>query len=137
MPKGKTSIKEIVINVVLLAVAGGLLMWRVNDCKQKEKQAQEYAQELKETAKKELAAREKACLESVPEPERSECIQCTCTACLDAFESCNADKNCRTMSINDVLKDGGPSSEDPARIRFENRASCMLEKCGQACTGKK
>jgi hypothetical protein len=137
MPSQKSSIKEIVINVLILAVAGGILAWRVNDCKQKEKEAAQRVAEGREAAEKTRQKREKDCLETVEEADRNDCIKCTCTSCIDAYESCYADKNCRTMSLDALLKDGGPPADDPGRIRFENRASCMLEKCGEACTGKK
>jgi hypothetical protein len=137
MAKKKSSTKDLIINLLLIVATGLVLTWRYNDCKEKEKQAEMQAQELRDSEKKQFDARQKTCIESVPESERSDCIKCTCDKCLDAFESCHADPNCRTMSIQDVLKDGGPSAEDPARIRFETRASCMLEKCNEACTEKK
>jgi hypothetical protein len=137
MPKDKSSIKEIIINVLILAVAGGILAWRINDCKQKEKEAEQRIVEARETAEKAQQKREKTCLESVGEADRNDCIKCTCTKCLDAFESCYVDSTCRSMSTETLLQDGGPPEDDPARIRFENRAKCMLEKCGEACIGKK
>ncbi len=137
MPKEKSSVKEIVINVLILAAAGGILAWRYNDCKEKEQQAEKAAQEARATEQKELEQRTNACLKTVPEAERNECTRCTCSACLDAVEACEADKGCRSLSLDTLLKDGGPPADDPARIRYESRAACMLAKCNQACTGKK
>lgn len=137
MPKEKSSIKEIVINVVILAVAGGILAWRYNDCKQKEQEAAQRIAEAREEAEQAQQQREKRCLESVGEGEPDECMKCTCSACIDQFEACLDDKKCRTMTIDDLIADGGPPATDPARIRFENRGACMLEKCADACTGKK
>ena len=137
MAKEKSSLKEIVINVLIFGAAGGLLFWRVRDCRQKEREAAESVAEAKVAAEKRQEKRKSECLASVEEKDRSACIECTCTSCLDEFEACQADKKCTTMSITALLQDGGPPPDDPARLRFEARANCMLQKCGAACTGGK
>jgi len=112
MPNPKSSTKDIIINVLILAVAGGVLAWRYNDCKQKEKQAEQAAQQARAHEEKERTQRTNACLKLVPETQ------------------------CRTMSVDTLLKDGGPPSDDPSRIRYENRAKCMLTECHDACAKK-
>ena len=137
MANAKSSVKEIVLNVVILAAAGGLLFWRVRDCKQKEREAAESVAEAKASSEKRQEKRKNDCLESVREEDRNACIECTCTSCIDDFEACKADNKCATMSIAALTQDGGPAPDDAARLRFEARASCMLQKCGAACTGGK
>ncbi len=137
MAKKKSTIKEIVINVLLLAATGGILAWRINDCKKKEKEQAEQVAEAQLQAKKNQEKREQTCIEHFDETERNDCTKCTCTKCIDAYDSCYADKSCRTMSLDELLVDGGPSSDDPGRIRFENRAKCMIENCAAECTAKK
>ena len=136
MPNPKSSTKDIIINVLILAVAGGVLAWRYNDCKQKEKQAEQAAQQARAHGEKERTQRTNACLKLVPETQQNDCTQCTCTKCVDVVEACEADKQCRTMSVDTLLKDGGPPSDDPSRIRYENRAKCMLTECHDACAKK-
>ena len=108
MPKEKSSIKEIVINVLILAAAGGVLAWRYNDCKQKEKEAAQRIADAREEADTHKQKREQRCLESVSEAERDDCMKCTCTACIDQFDACYDDKKCREMKLDDLLVDGGP-----------------------------
>lgn len=137
MPKEKSSIKEIVINVLLLAAAGGVLAWRVNDCKQKEKAAAERVEQSRKEAEDIRKKRETSCLETVAEADRNDCIKCTCTECLDDFEACHGNKTCKSLSLDKILADGGIAADDPARVAYQNRAACMLDKCGTACTQKK
>jgi hypothetical protein len=137
MAKEKSSLKEIVINVLILGAAGGLLFWRVRDCKQKEREAAESVAEAKAASEKRHERRKTACLESVRAEDRNACIECTCTSCLDEFEACQGDNKCTSLSIAALLRDGGPPPDDPGRLLFEARANCMLQKCGDSCTGGK
>jgi hypothetical protein len=137
MSKGKSSFTETAINVVLLVAACGVLGWKYNDCKKKEMAAKEAAVKQETAAAKAQENRFNACLTSVKEADRNDCIRCTCTECLEAFEHCAADKECKAMSVDSLLSDAAPPPDNRSRIRFEQRAACMFSKCGHACVAKR
>ena len=137
MPKAKSSVKDVIVNVLLLAVAAGVLAWRYNDCKKKEMAAEQAAVKSREDADQAHERRTNACLTSVSEDSRGDCIRCTCSACLDEYEICAGDKDCLAITVDMLLADGGPPPENLSRVRYEQRAACMFSKCGQECTTRR
>lgn len=140
MPKAKTSTKEIVINVVLLVVTAAVIMWRYDNCKKKEAQAEKDAEKARVAEVKAGQKRVNTCLSSVSSAELNDCIRCTCSECLDQFEDCAADKECKSMTVESVLADSGQKvdgkSDSISRIRFQQRAACMYSKCADSCRRK-
>ena len=136
MPKATSSIKDTIINVLMLALLAGVLAWRYDDCKKKEAATQKAAENARIAETKAQESRTNACLNSVAETDRTECIRCTCKECIEEFEICAADKECSAMSVATLLAGGGPPPESLARRRFEQRAVCMFNQCGSVCTTK-
>jgi hypothetical protein len=133
MAQKKSTVRDTIINIVLFALAGGLLVYRVRDCKRKEhEQAQHAAQQQQQETRKQVT-REQRCLDSVKESERNGCVQCTCRWCADAFQACEQDERCRSMRPEAPAADAAPSPESSARRRFDARAACVVQHCYSDC----
>ena len=136
MPKAKSSVKDIIINVVLLAVTAGVLVWKYDSCKKKEAEAQKAAEQHRDDALKAKQKRIDGCLASVPEASRNECMTCSCQNCTEQFENCANDKECRTMTVEAAMAASSSQPANLSRTRYEERASCMYNKCGDQCGRK-
>ncbi|MCL2825077.1 MAG: hypothetical protein FWD57_13895 [Polyangiaceae bacterium] len=136
--KAKSKTWDIVINVALVVAAAGIGIWKYDSCKKKEHAAAEKARlaALSEEGQSH-EARVNECLRNVPEADRNECIKCMCTDCLDESVSCSRDKQCRSITVGQLISGEAPPPSNISRIRFEDRASCMMGKCGNHCTNKK
>ncbi|MCU0692695.1 MAG: hypothetical protein MUF54_14945 [Polyangiaceae bacterium] len=136
MARERSSLKDIVINVVLLAATGGLLYWRVNDCRTKEQAATERVEADRKHAEMLAERRQTDCLQTVPETMRDGCMQCTCRACVTEVENCVQDERCRTMMPAVLLQDAGVGDKATSRILYEARATCMAKNCMKECASQ-
>ena len=136
MSKTKSSTTETILNIVMLIVLAGVLMWRYDNCKKKELATQQ-AQEKARAAEGEVQEKRiNDCMSKAQISKRPECVRCTCTECLEEVENCARDKECSSLSAATIIAGGGPAPDSRARIRFDQRASCMLNKCESTCAAK-